>query len=97
LFPFEIFLDDDDECLFHLCAVSPFRNRQKLTLDLAVREIQDETKRFKQYYALFMSFLAFGLLWGVGALVFMFSEQRLLGLSYFEALYFCFVSLLTIG
>jgi len=63
----------------------------------AMREIQDETKRFKQFYALFMSFLAFGLLWGVGALIFMFSEERLLGLSYFEALYFCFVSLLTIG
>ena len=63
----------------------------------AMREIQDETKRFKQYYALFMSFVAFGLLWCVGALIFMFSENRLLGLSYFEALYFCFVSLLTIG
>ena len=63
----------------------------------AMREIQNETKRFKQYYALFMSFFAFGVLWGIGALIFMFSEMRVLGLTYFEALYFCFVSLLTIG
>ncbi len=44
----------------------------------AMREIQDETKRFKQYYALCMAFLAFGVLWGIGALIFMFSEARLL-------------------
>jgi len=63
----------------------------------AMREIQDETKRFKQYWALFMSFFAFGVLWGMGALVFMFSEARILNLTYFESLYFCFVALLTIG
>ncbi|CAK7232523.1 Potassium channel [Sporothrix curviconia] len=63
----------------------------------AMREIQQETRRFKQYYALAMAVLAFGLLWFMGALVFMFSEERLQGLSYFESLYFGFVALLTIG
>jgi potassium channel subfamily K len=33
----------------------------------------------------------------VGALVFMIAERRIQNLSYFEALYFCYVSLLTIG
>ncbi|CAK7208518.1 Potassium channel [Sporothrix bragantina] len=63
----------------------------------AMREIQEETRRFKQYYALAMAVLAFSLLWFVGALVFMYSEERLQGHSYFESLYFGFVALLTIG
>ncbi len=44
-----------------------------------------------------MAFLAFGILWGMGALVFMIAENRLQDLTYFDALYFCFVALLTIG
>ena len=63
----------------------------------AMREIQSNTSRFKQYYALAMSAFAFGVLWCVGAAIFMVAEQRIQGLSYFEALYFCYVSLLTIG
>ncbi len=63
----------------------------------AMRDIQQNTHKFKQYYALAMSLLAFGILWCVGALVFMLSESREQDLSYFEALYFCYVSLLTIG
>lgn len=63
----------------------------------AMREIQNETRRFKQYSALAMSFLAFGVLWCFGALVFMVTEQRILNMSYFQSLYFCFVSLFTIG
>lgn len=63
----------------------------------AMREIQSNTSRFKQYYALSMSVLAFGILWCVGAVVFWCAEHRLQQLSYFEALYFCYVSLLTIG
>ena len=38
-----------------------------------------------------------GLLWCVGAIVFWRVEQKTQQLSYFEALYFCYVSLLTIG
>jgi potassium channel subfamily K len=63
----------------------------------AMREIQSNTSRFKQYYALAMSVMAFGILWCVGAAIFMVAEDRIQGLTYFEALYFCYVSLLTIG
>jgi potassium channel subfamily K, other eukaryote len=80
------------------------RKRQKLLLLKeekdrfdAMREIQDDTRRFKQYYSLGMAILAFSILWCAGALVFYFSEARLSSLTYFEALYFCFVALLTIG
>ena len=41
--------------------------------------------------------LPVGLLWCVGAVVFWQAEANTQGLSYFEALYFCYVSLLTIG
>jgi potassium channel subfamily K len=63
----------------------------------AMREIQEGTHRFKQYYALSMSIIAFGILWCVGAAVFMVAERRIQNMSYFQALYFCWVSLLTIG
>lgn len=63
----------------------------------AMREIQDETSRFKQYSSMGMSLLAFVVLWCLGAVVFMVTEKRILGMSYFQSLYFCFVSLFTIG
>lgn len=63
----------------------------------AMREIQNRTNRFKKYYALSLSFLSFGILWCAGAAVFMVAERRIQNMSYFEALYFCWVSLLTIG
>lgn len=63
----------------------------------AMREIQANTNKFKQYYALSMSALAFGILWCVGAVIFMVAERRIQNMSYFQALYFCWVSLLTIG
>jgi len=44
-----------------------------------------------------MAFLAFGVLWFFGAFIFMLTERRISDLSYFQSLYFCFVSLLTIG
>lgn len=81
-----------------------YQRRQKLLLLQeekdrfeAMREIQDETRRFKEYSAMAMSLLAFALLWFLGALVFMVTEERILGLSYFQSMYFCFVSLFTIG
>ena len=81
-----------------------YRRRQKLLLLKeekdrfdAMREIQDETQRFKQYYSLGLAFLAFSVLWFVGAVIFFIAEARLQGISYFQALYFCFASLLTIG
>ena len=63
----------------------------------AMRAIQAETSKFKRYYQLAMSIFAFGILWCVGAVVFWIAEQREQHLTYFEALYFCYVSLLTIG
>ncbi|PVH82708.1 voltage-gated potassium channel [Cadophora sp. DSE1049] len=63
----------------------------------AMRDIQAHTNRFKQYYALGWSVFAFGILWCLGALGFMYAERRIQNLSYFDALYFCYVSLLTIG
>lgn len=63
----------------------------------AMRRIQTETHTFKKYTALTMSVIAFGILWCVGAVGFWQAEKHTQGLSYFEALYFCYVSLLTIG
>ncbi|KAF4539384.1 Voltage-gated potassium channel beta-2 subunit [Lasiodiplodia theobromae] len=62
-----------------------------------MRAIQHSTARFKRWYALTLSVLAFGILWCVGAVVFWVAERRAQGLSYFQALYFCYVSLLTVG
>ncbi|KAK5660503.1 hypothetical protein OQA88_13051 [Cercophora sp. LCS_1] len=80
------------------------RTRQKLLLLQrekdrfeAMRQIQRETKRYKQYWALGMALLAFGVLWCLGAFVFFVTEKHILGLRYFECFYFCFVALLTIG
>ena len=63
----------------------------------AMRDIQESTHKFKRYYALSMSVVAFGILWCVGAVVFWYAERRIQNMTYFESLYFCYVSLLTIG
>lgn len=63
----------------------------------AMRGIQSNVRKFKQYYALSMSIFAFSILWCGGATVFWKAEKREQNLTYFEALYFCYVSLLTIG
>ena len=63
----------------------------------AMRAIQQGASDFKKWYALSISVIAFGLLWCVGAVVFWVSEQPTQQLTYFESLYFCYVSLLTIG
>lgn len=63
----------------------------------AMRAIQHSTTRFKRWYALTLSILAFGILWCVGAVVFWQAEKGTQGMTYFQALYFCYVSLLTIG
>ncbi|KAL8832966.1 MAG: hypothetical protein Q9170_004626 [Blastenia crenularia] len=63
----------------------------------AMRSIQRSTSDFKKYSALAMSVIAFGLLWCGGAIGFWRAEQKTQSLTYFQALYFCYVSLLTIG
>ncbi|KAI9796018.1 MAG: Potassium channel, partial [Candelina submexicana] len=62
-----------------------------------MRRIQAGTAKYRRWYALTLSIIAFGLLWCVGAVVFWQVEHREQDLSYFESLYFCYVSLLTIG
>lgn len=63
----------------------------------AMRAIQHSTARFKRWYALTLSAIAFGILWCVGAVVFWQAERGAQGMTYFQALYFCYVSLLTVG
>jgi potassium channel subfamily K len=63
----------------------------------AMRRIQQSTTRFKRWYALTLSLIAFGTLWCVGAIVFWQCEKGAQGMTYFQALYLCYVSLLTIG
>lgn len=59
----------------------------------AMRRIQYDTLRFRRWNDLIISLIAFGIVWSCGAVVF----WRLEDLSYFDSLYFCFASLLTIG
>ncbi|KAJ5817600.1 hypothetical protein N7447_007608 [Penicillium robsamsonii] len=59
----------------------------------AMRRIQSDTLRFRRWNNLIISIVAFGIVWSCGAVVF----WKLEGWTYFESLYFCFVSLLTIG
>jgi potassium channel subfamily K, other eukaryote len=63
----------------------------------AMRKIQRSTARFKRWWALSMSILAFGILWCIGAVIFWRAEAEEQGITYFQSLYFCYVSLLTIG
>ncbi|KAF2135634.1 uncharacterized protein K452DRAFT_172149 [Aplosporella prunicola CBS 121167] len=63
----------------------------------AMRSIQRSTTRFKRHSALMLSICAFGILWAVGAIAFWQAEKETQGMTYFQALYFCYVSLLTIG
>lgn len=63
----------------------------------AMRDIQHNSRKFRKWMALVFSVTAFGLLWCVGAVVFWQAEKDAQGMTYFKALYFCYVSLLTIG
>ncbi|KAJ6632145.1 hypothetical protein B0H10DRAFT_1976315 [Mycena sp. CBHHK59/15] len=62
----------------------------------AMREIQRHAETIHTYSALASSLFAFVVLWLLGAMVFWFSEAPQ-GWTYFEALYFSYTSLLTIG
>lgn len=62
-----------------------------------MRRIQRSTSKFKKWWALTFSVIAFGILWCVGAIVFWQAEKGPQGMTYFQALYFCYISLLTIG
>lgn len=59
----------------------------------AMRAIQYETMRFRRWNDLLISFIVFGIVWSCGAIVF----WQLENMTYYEGLYFCFSSLVTIG
>jgi potassium channel subfamily K len=59
----------------------------------AMRRIQYDTMRFRRWNNLIISIIVFGIVWTCGAVVF----WQLEPMTYFESLYFCFSSLLTIG
>ncbi|KAF7302368.1 hypothetical protein HMN09_00870400 [Mycena chlorophos] len=61
-----------------------------------MRQIQRRAERVHKYTALGSSTLAFFVLWFLGALVFFYAEAPQ-SWTYFESLYFCYTSLLTIG
>ena len=58
-----------------------------------MRRMQDETRQWKKWMSLITSIIAFSILWCGGAVVFHLLEHD----TYFQSLYFCYVSLLTIG
>jgi len=62
----------------------------------AMREVQDMAAREQKWMSLVVSTLAFALMWFIGALVF-FRTERKQGWTYFDALYFSYTSILTIG
>ncbi|KAF2127648.1 voltage-gated potassium channel [Dothidotthia symphoricarpi CBS 119687] len=63
----------------------------------AMRAIQLSTKKYKKWLSLLWSLSLFLLLWCIGALVFWQTEKHTQNMTYFQALYFCYISLLTIG
>jgi potassium channel subfamily K len=62
-----------------------------------MRRIQAKTKNFKRWWALIVAVVSFSILWLMGSVVFWQSEKPKQQWTYFDALYFAYVSLLTIG
>ena len=62
----------------------------------AMRVVQDMAAQERKWISLAISTFAFAFLWTIGALVFYYSEMNQKW-SYFEALYFSYTTLLTIG
>ena len=71
------------------------RERRKKEFHL-MRKIQDQAAKRQKWVALFISGGAWFTLWFIGAIVF-WRAERYQGWSYFEALYFAYTTLLTIG
>ncbi|THX85042.1 voltage-gated potassium channel [Aureobasidium pullulans] len=63
----------------------------------AMRKIQSATLKWKKWSGLCVSVAAFAILWCIGALIFWIAERRVQGITYFQSLYLCWVSLLTVG
>jgi len=63
----------------------------------AMRSIERKTQTWKRWSRLCISVFVFGILWCIGALLFYIAERHTQGITYFQSLYLCYVSLLTIG
>ncbi|RFU72428.1 hypothetical protein TARUN_9824 [Trichoderma arundinaceum] len=62
-----------------------------------MRKIQAKTSTRRKWMAMGISVLVWLVFWMVGAVVFMQSEKRYQGWTYFDSFYFCFVAWTTIG
>lgn len=69
--------------------------RRKAEFD-AMRHVQDLASRERKYFSLALSTAAFAVLWFIGGVVF-WKTERTQQWTYFEALYFSYTSILTIG
>jgi potassium channel subfamily K, other eukaryote len=76
--------------------IKPELERRKAEFEV-MRMIQDHASTMRKWYSLMISLLAWCFLWFIGAVVFWVAERGQQGLTYFEALYMTYVSLLTIG
>jgi len=62
-----------------------------------MRRVQDRVDHFKKYTTLTVSFSVLCVIWLAGAVGFWRLEQSTQSMTFFEAFYFCYVSLTTIG
>jgi potassium channel subfamily K len=73
-----------------LTALRPARKPRLLLLReekdrfAAMRRIQNTTLKWKKWSGLCLSFIAFAILWCIGALVFWYAERRVQGITYFQ-------------
>jgi potassium channel subfamily K, other eukaryote len=63
----------------------------------AMRNIQKRAEAWKRWIRLSLSVTAFGIFWCVGAVVFWQVEQETLDMTYWESVYYGWITLITIG
>ncbi|UNI18090.1 hypothetical protein JDV02_004382 [Purpureocillium takamizusanense] len=62
-----------------------------------MRKIQEKASQRRKWVAMAISTGSWLVLWLLGAFIFMKCEEKYQGWTYFDGVYFCFVSLITIG
>ncbi|KAF2418249.1 voltage-gated potassium channel [Tothia fuscella] len=63
----------------------------------AMRHIQKKAQTWRNWYRLTATLAIFGIFWCVGAIFFWQAEKNTVQMTYWQAIYFCWVSLLSIG
>jgi potassium channel subfamily K len=63
----------------------------------AMREIQKRAQIWRNWYRLTVTLSIFAIFWCLGAVFFWQAEKSTVGMTYWQAIYFCWVSLLSIG